>query len=267
MLKKQINPIVISCRDSLKENSQSFYGRFYIGPFDSGQGLTIANALRRTLLSELTGLGITSVTIDGVTHEYSTIPGVQETVFDILLNLKRVVFKSTTTLKKPQIGYLQINGPKTIRAMDLQLPPHIQCVNPEQHIATISIDGVLKMKFKIRQGQNYLLNNSEFQDLRTASTQSTNTLINKVHQTLPFKSKKQSKELLLDPVFIPVNKVNYVLEMDERVSNSKSILKKEELIILEIWTNGSISPYLALQKAIKKLINIFINIKNAPILK
>jgi DNA-directed RNA polymerase alpha subunit len=139
------------------ETKQSFYGKFYIGPLSVGQGLTLANALRRTLLSEVIGLAITSVSIEGVTHEYSTLKGVRESVLDILLNLKQIVLKSKQSLKRPQTAYIYFQGPGILRAGDLILPPTIQCVDPEQYIATLSSDGFLKMKLVIRQGKNYLV--------------------------------------------------------------------------------------------------------------
>jgi len=151
------NPLVVSCRESVMEHKTSFYGQFYIGPLENGQGLTLANALRRSLLSELSGLAVTSIEIEGVSHEYSTLVGVRESVLDILLNLKQVVLKSKTSLKRPQTAYLYCQGPGVIRAGDLFLPSLIQCVDPEQYIATLSSDGILKMKLIIRQGKNYLV--------------------------------------------------------------------------------------------------------------
>lgn len=154
---KLASPILVSCRESIMETKQSFYGKFYIGPLSVGQGLTVANALRRTLLSELVGVAITSVSIEGVTHEYSTLNGVRESVLDILLNLKQIVLKSKQALKRPQTAYLYCQGPGVIRAGDLILPPTVQCVDPEQYIATLSSNGFLKMKLIIRQGKNYLV--------------------------------------------------------------------------------------------------------------
>jgi DNA-directed RNA polymerase alpha subunit len=169
--------IFISCKESRIENNKSFYGCFYLGPFDSGQSLTIANALRRTLLSECTGLGIVSVSIDHVNHEYSTIPGVRESVLDLLLNLKEVVLrkksknyallkaKKNSTLYnqvgvsyfKPVSGFLKVKGPGVIRAKDLKLPTFVECVDPEQYIATLADDGFLCMKFIIMEGKGYLV--------------------------------------------------------------------------------------------------------------
>jgi DNA-directed RNA polymerase alpha subunit len=151
------NPILVSCRESIMENKKSFYGRFYIGPLEIGQGITLANALRRALLSELNGLAITTVEIEGVSHEYSTVTGVRESVLDILLNLKQIVFKAKKSVKRAQTAYVYCQGPGVIRATDIILPSYIQCVDPEQYIATLSSDGILKMKLIIRQGKNYLV--------------------------------------------------------------------------------------------------------------
>jgi DNA-directed RNA polymerase alpha subunit len=165
----------ITCKESRIENNRSFYGCFNLGPFDSGESLTIANALRRTLLSDCTGLGIVSVSIDNVSHEYSTIPGMRESVLDLILNLKEIVLKKQNTnvnlykknssiykqvgssYFKPVSGFLKVKGPGVIRAKDLKLPPFISCVDPEQYIATLAKDGFLSMKFIIMEGKGYLL--------------------------------------------------------------------------------------------------------------
>jgi DNA-directed RNA polymerase alpha subunit len=169
--------IFISCKESRIESNRSFYGCFYLGPFDSGQSLTVANALRRTLISECPGLGIVSVTIENVTHEYSTIPGMRESVLDLLLNIKEIVLKKRnkayslykknsmiydqigTSYLKPVSGFLKVKGPGVIRAKDLKLPPFLECVDPQQYIATLADDGLLCMKFIIMEGKGYLIPN------------------------------------------------------------------------------------------------------------
>ena len=154
----------ISCKESKIENNRSFYGCFNIGPFEPSQSITIANALRRTLLSELYGLSIVSIEIEGVTHEYSNLPGVKDSILDILLNIKDIVLKKTinTIGIKPQVGYLKIRGPGVVRAAHLKLPPFIQSVDPDQYIATLTHDGFLNMKFII-QYSNKWLSNQDFQ--------------------------------------------------------------------------------------------------------
>lgn len=172
--------IFITCKESKIESNHSFYGSFYIGPFNEAQSLTVANALRRSLLSDCVGLGMTSVIIENVSHEYSTLPGVRDSILDILLNLKEIVFKKKQNLwqiykKKgffsiyeelgslylnPFVGYLKIRGPGIIRAKDLCLPPFIQCVDPNQYIATLAHDGYLNMKFVITEGKGYKVQKS-----------------------------------------------------------------------------------------------------------
>jgi DNA-directed RNA polymerase alpha subunit len=146
----------ISCKESKIENNRSFYGCFSLGPFEPSQSITIANSLRRTLLSELYGLAIVSVEIDGATHEYSSLSGVRDSVLDILLNFKEIVLKKTIKNFKPQIGYLRARGPGVVRAGDLRLPAFIQCVDPDQYIATLADNGFLNVKFIIQYGNKWL---------------------------------------------------------------------------------------------------------------
>lgn len=181
-----MNKILISCKESRIENNRSFYGCFYLGPFEASQSLTVANALRRTLLSECPGLGITSVILENVHHEYSTLPNVRDSVLDILLNLKEIVLKKASnpwnfyqnqglnslyedvgsSYFKPVVGYLKVKGPGVIRAKNLRLPPFIQCVDPDQYIATLTDDGILNMKFIVMEGKNYFIQKSNsFLDL------------------------------------------------------------------------------------------------------
>lgn len=170
----------ISVKESRIENNKSFYGCFYLGSFDAGQSITVANALRRSLLSDCTGLAIISVKIENVQHEYSTLPGVRDSILDILLNFKEIVLKKIknpfggpngyknksfsslydkvgSTFFKPVIGYLKVRGPGIIRAKDLRLPPFIQCVDPNQYIATLADDGYLNAKFVIMEGKSYYI--------------------------------------------------------------------------------------------------------------
>lgn len=293
-MQKNPNQFFISCKECIIENPRSFYGCFYLGPFKASQSLTIANALRRTLLSELTGFGITSISIEGANHEYSTLKGVHESVLDILLNMKEIVFKSS--FKKNQkmyqpkskiqldtfIGYLQVRGPGIVRARDLRLPVGIQCVDPDQYIATLSADGVLSMKLTLREGQNYFVQKSKMSDFplekisedEILTSQEKNSQKNQSSTVYPSyldpKKPKNSpslnvgdlKILSLDPVFMPINKVNYIIEFDELgiQSNPKindsvntSIFDQKHVVILEIWTNGSIHPKEALFEGIHNL--------------
>ncbi len=170
----------ISAKECRIEKNRSFYGCFCLGAFDSGQSITVANALRRSLLSDCTGLAIISVKIENVYHEYSTLPGVRDSVLDILLNFKEIILKKLrnplkgsngykkkglssvyeqvgSTFFKPLMGYLKVKGPGVIRAKDLRLPSFIQCVDPNQYIATLAEDGFLNLKFVIMEGKNYYI--------------------------------------------------------------------------------------------------------------
>nr|YP_009367409.1 alpha subunit of RNA polymerase [Sarcinofilum mucosum]ARK14427.1 alpha subunit of RNA polymerase [Sarcinofilum mucosum] len=147
---------LVSCIDSRVENLTKFYGRFEIGPFAPGQALTVANALRRALLSQLSGTSITLLEIQGASNEYEVLNGVRESVLDIILNLKQVVLTSDFEILSPQVGFLSVKGPGIVRASDLKLPAWIYAVDPNQYIATLSNTGRLNMKFLICSGKNYI---------------------------------------------------------------------------------------------------------------
>ena len=149
--------ILLSCIDSKIINSTKFYGRFELGTWSSGQAITIANTLRRGLLSELTGTSITFVKIIGISHEYDTLPGIRECVLDILLNLKQIILKSEFKIFSPQIGFLNVKGPGIIRARDLNLPFFINLIDPNQYIATLTNNSQLNIKFLIHSGKKYLI--------------------------------------------------------------------------------------------------------------
>lgn len=240
----------LSCKEIRIEptSPKTYYGCFYLGPFENGQGLTVANALRRTLLSEISGLAITAVKVNNAYHEYSTLPGVRETVLDIMLNLKEIVLKkqSNQPLLQTQVGYLQARGPGIVRASDLKLPPMIQCVDPDQYIATLTEEGSLYLKFKIDEGKNFVF------------------LKNSVH-VAPAKSMSQADAsfLPIDAVFTPIKKVNYLLES----YGAESIEKSNTVIILEVWTNGSISPKEAISQTLNYLRVLFTGLGQLKILQ
>nr|AIT94606.1 alpha subunit of RNA polymerase [Chlorosarcina brevispinosa] len=277
---------LLSCIESRVESNRSFYGRFQLGPFEYGQGLTVANALRRTLLSELTGLAIVAVEIDGANHEFSTLRGVRESVLDILLNLKQIVFKSHVPLQNPEIGYLYVTGPGIVKASGMKLPLSIQSIDPEQYIAELSYDGILNIKFVISEGKNYLFKSPTEFSLTNFKKNSKTGLpeVNSFFQKNNFsanndfykrdegnkdrpkeyfsriKQKKNSKILPLDAVFMPVNRVNFLVENHDELTNLK------ERVIFEIWTNGSIHPRQAIHEGAKSLIDLFSPFKETRLL-
>jgi len=147
---------LLSCVESVMIEPTELYGRFALGNFTKGQSLTIANALRRCLLSELIGCSICFVEIRGIEHEYESLPGMKESVLDVLFNLRQVTLKSDKTLFNSQLAYLNVLGPGVIRARDLKLPYFISVVDPNQYIATLSPNSKLVMKLIINCGKTYL---------------------------------------------------------------------------------------------------------------
>lgn len=234
-------PFFISCLESRIESATSFYGYFSLGFFEKSQCLTIANALRRTLLTNIYGIVITSVKIEGVNHEYQSILGTKESVLDIVLNVKEIVLKhfdmdtQAFILKKPLYGYLQVRGPGIIRAKDLRLPSIIQCVNPTQYIATLSEDGLLNMKFKIgsffTEKMTIHRKNTNFPIIKAKDhlkLSQKNDYINDVYSFVDQHSSK-AKPIDLDIIFTPVSKVNYVLtqatQTQKKLYNHKILLE------------------------------------------
>ena len=145
----------IRCDESHLENNHTLYGKFTLGPFLPGQGTTFGNALRRSLLSELPGLAITAFEILGVRQEFSTLPGLRESILDLSLNLKQVVLTGVLPRSTPPIGFLKVRGPAQIHAVDLQLPPGICCTFNDQYIATLADNGILSFKFIVSVGKGY----------------------------------------------------------------------------------------------------------------
>ncbi|HEY9894544.1 MAG TPA: DNA-directed RNA polymerase subunit alpha [Candidatus Sericytochromatia bacterium] len=216
----------IECVESKTERDQSQNSRFVIEPLERGQGITLGNALRRVLLSNLEGAAVTAVRIAGVNHEFATIPGVREDVLDILLNMKKVVLKSHSS--QPQIGRLLAQGPATVTVDQFDLPSEVELVDPNQYVATLSAGSTLEMEFRIERGKGY----------RTVERGRDETA------ALDF--------LQIDSLFMPVRKVNYIVE-DARAGG----LIERDRLIMEIWTNGSLTPQEALSQAANILVDLF----------
>jgi len=220
-----MNKIYIKCIKSEKIESGACHGQFIINSLNVGQGITIGNHLRRVLLGDLGGIAISSVRIAGITHEFSTIPGVREDILEILLNLKGIVLKSKT--KTTQFGRLKVQGPRVITADLIQLPSDLEIVNPNHYIATISTSNILEIEFKFEYGTGYRLASQSF-------------------------SEEDENYLQLDTIFMPVQKVNFKIENVYDTNNNIS-----EKLLLDIWTNGSISPNDALQSGAQIIIDLF----------
>jgi len=215
----------VQCLQSITQSPTEIHSKYSIGPFIKGQSTTIGNALRRVLLSNLQGIAIVGVRINGIDHEFSTIPNVKEDVVDILLNLKQIILKGTIT--EPTLARLSVRDMGVITAQSIELPPNISLVDPRQYVATLTGNGILEMEFLIVQGQNYITSG-------------------KLDYTIP------SGFLAVDAIFMPVTKVNFFVETSKK--NSTSNL---ESLILEIATNGSLTPIEALSFSSEILENTF----------
>jgi len=220
-----INNISIKCLKSDKTESGACHGQFLINSLKSGQGITIGNQLRRVLLNDLGGVAISAVRIAGVSHEFSTIPGVREDILEILLNLKGVILRSDN--QSPQFGRLKIQGPVVVTADLIQLPPNLELVNPNHYIMTISTANVIEIEFKFEYGIGYKLASQTF-------------------------SEDDENYLQLDTIFMPVQKVDFKIE--NVYDNENNITER---LFLDIWTNGSISPNQALKSAAQVTIDLF----------
>jgi DNA-directed RNA polymerase subunit alpha len=185
------------------------------------------------MLGDLGGIAISAVRITGVTHEFSTIPGVREDILEILLNLKGIVLKSET--KDVRFGRLKIQGPCVVTADLIQLPPDLEIVNPNHYIATLLTSNILEIEFKFEYGRGYKL----------------------ATQTV---AEEAENYLQLDTVFMPVQKVDFKIENVYDTANNIS-----ERLFIDIWTNGSISPNEALEYGSQIIIDIFTSLINNKI--
>jgi len=149
----------VKCVESYVDSNQFHYGCFIIEPLDSGQGITLGNALRRTLLSELVGSAITAVRINNVKHEFSAINGVREDVLDIILNLKEIRFKNIKY--HPMNVRLKVFGPSVATAAALKTPEYLEVVNKNQYIATVNDSAILEMELRVEQGKGYIFANQQ----------------------------------------------------------------------------------------------------------
>ncbi len=213
------------------DSNGSQYGKFVIEPLAKGFGNTIGNSLRRVLLSSLEGTAVTATRIEGITHEYTAIPGVVEDVIDVMLNLKGLVVK--TDSKEPQNLRLDIDHAGPVLASDIQLPAGVKVVNPDWLICTIADGGSFHADITIETGKGY------------------------VAHDVPRDSKAgQSIDVLpIDATFMPIKRVAYNVE-PTRVGDSIDFDK----VTLEIWSNGSVDVTTALSQASQLLIDHFMQI-------
>lgn len=199
------------------------YGKFVCEPLERGYGTTLGNSLRRILLSSLEGAAITSIKIDGVLHEFSTIPGVRDDVTNIILNLKELCLKMHD--EEPHTIRIDVTGEKEVTAADIIVDSDIEILNKDLHIATVDETGSLKMEMVVERGRGY---------------------------TPADKNKKPDQVIgiiPIDSIFSPIQRVNYTVT-DTRVGNVTDYDK----LTLEVWTDGSIKPEEAVSKSASILI-------------
>jgi len=213
------------------ESLTQTYGKFVAEPLERGFGTTLGNSLRRVLLSSLQGAAITSVRIEGVDHEFTTVPEVTEDVTDIVLNLKEVLLRMHTNEQKTL--RIEVEGPKEVKAGDIIGDDQVEILNPGHHLCTLSEGGKLRMEMTCRRGRGYVpaVNNKNPGD---------------PIGTIP-----------IDALFSPVRKVNY------QVTNARvGQVTDYDKLSLEVWTDGSVTPQDAVAyaaKIIKEQLTVFIN--------
>ncbi len=219
--------------NTMTSSDGSQYGKFSIEPLERGFGNTIGNALRRVLLSSLEGTAVTSCRIEGITHEYTAIPGVLEDVIDVMLNLKGLAIK--TDSKEPQQLRIDVDKPGAVLASDIQLPAGVKVVNPDWLICTIAEGGSFHAEIVVETGKGYVAN-----DIPRNS-----------------KSGVPIDMLPIDATFMPVKRVRYDVE-NTRVGDNIDF----EKLNIEIWSNGTVDVTTALTQAADLLIEHFVQISS-----
>ncbi|MFC4765920.1 DNA-directed RNA polymerase subunit alpha [Effusibacillus consociatus] len=208
--------------DAVEISSDGTYGKFVVEPLERGYGTTLGNSLRRILLSSLPGAAATSVKIEGVLHEFSTVPGVVEDTTEIILNIKRLSLKIHSDEEKTLV--IEAEGPKTITAADIQADSDVEVLNPDLHIATLADGAKFYMEIKANRGRGYVpADRNKREDLEIG--------------VIP-----------IDSIFTPISRVNYSVE-NTRVGQVTNYDK----LTLELWADGSIRPDEAVSLAAKIL--------------
>jgi DNA-directed RNA polymerase subunit alpha len=221
----------IECVESTEDNT---YGKFVVEPLERGYGITLGNSLRRILLSSLPGVAVTSIKIDGVLHEFSTVPGVIEDVTEIILNVKNLSLKLHS--EGPKIIYIDAEGEGPITAGDIKADSDVEILNPDLHICTLNGDSRFYMEMVINKSRGYI----------------------------PAEKNKQPGQPIgiipVDSIYTPVRRVNYTVE-NTRVGQITDYNK----LTLEVWTNGSIKPDEAISlgaKIMSEHLNLFIDLSD-----
>jgi DNA-directed RNA polymerase subunit alpha len=214
-----------------KDTRTGNYGKFIARPLERGFGLTLGNALRRILLSSIQGASVTSIKVDGVLHEFSTVPGVKEDVTDLILNIKQLRLKLAGVDK--DVIRIEASGEKELTAGDIITTPNVEILNRDLHIATLSGDSKLKVEMSVRLGKGYV----------------------------PAEKNKSEKDPIgvipIDAIFTPITKVNYTVT-NARVGQATDYDRPT----LAVWTDGSVQPEDAVgiaAKIMKDQLSLFIN--------
>ncbi|MHB8064949.1 MAG: DNA-directed RNA polymerase subunit alpha [Ruminiclostridium sp.] len=221
----------IECVSNSDDNT---YGKFTIEPLERGYGITLGNSLRRILLSSLPGAAVNSIKIDGVLHEFSTVPGVVEDVTEIILNIKSLSLKMYTEGSK--VIYIDANGEGPITAGDIITDQDVEILNPELHIATLNGDHRFYMELVISIGRGYVSADKNKQAGQPIGV------------------------VAVDSIYTPVKKVNYTVE-NTRVGQ----ITDYDKLTLEVWTNGSINPDEAISlgaKILSEHLNLFVDLSD-----
>ena len=219
-----MNLLIVQRPQISEEEISQVRSKFTIEPLEPGFGYTLGNSLRRTLLSSIPGSAVTQVKIDNVLHEFSTIEGVKEDVTDVVLNLKQLVISSDN--EEPTTVHLRVSGPADVTAGDIELPAGVEVLNPKHHIASLNKDANLSMELRIEQGRGYV---------------PATTAPKEVIGAIP-----------IDAIFSPVKRVTYEVE-PTRVEQ----MTNYDRLILDVETDGSMTPANALSAAGSTLVNLF----------
>nr|YP_010580432.1 RNA polymerase alpha subunit [Ficus howii]YP_010580519.1 RNA polymerase alpha subunit [Ficus anserina]YP_010580780.1 RNA polymerase alpha subunit [Ficus pubigera]UEP17311.1 RNA polymerase alpha subunit [Ficus dinganensis]UZS91318.1 RNA polymerase alpha subunit [Ficus howii]UZS91405.1 RNA polymerase alpha subunit [Ficus anserina]UZS92101.1 RNA polymerase alpha subunit [Ficus pubigera] len=216
-------PLQWKCVESRADSKRLYYGRFILAPLMRGQADTIGIAMRRALLGEIEGTCITRVKFEKLPHEYSTIIGIQESVHEILMNLKEIVLRSN--LYGTRDASICVKGPRYVTAQDIILPPSVEIVDNTQHIANLTEPITLCIELQIKRDRGYRIKTP---------------------------NNFQKGSYPIDAVFMPVRNANHSIH--SYVNGNEN----QEILFLEIWTNGSLTPKEALHEASRNLIDLFI---------
>ena len=229
--------------------SDGTYGRFVVEPLDRGFVITLGNSLRRVLLSSLPGVAVTSIKIDGVQHEFSTIEGVKEDVTEIVLNIKGLTAK--LYCDGPKIVYFNAEGEGEVTAGSIQCDADVEILDPSMHIATLGPNAVLRMEIVLDKGQGYVSSEKNKQIARDKSS-------DKSIQDKTQVDKMSLNKIYIDSIYTPVLKVNYTVE-NTRVEQ----ITDYDKLTLEVWTDGTISAKEAVSlsaKILTRQLNHFVDL-------